>query len=73
MMIDLTKTEGRHHSSPRARESARTMCRNGPLEDQAIVYGHVCPKLEWHRCLLRSRKHVVHYPSPLAYVPAILV
>ena len=34
-MIDLTETVGRHHSGPRTRESARTMCRNGRLENQA--------------------------------------
>ena len=34
-MIDLTETVGRHQSSPRARESARSMRRNGRLEDQA--------------------------------------
>ncbi|KAL4564489.1 hypothetical protein LXL04_028553 [Taraxacum kok-saghyz] len=33
-MIDLTETIGRHHSSPRARERAHTICRNDRLEDQ---------------------------------------
>ena len=68
-MIDLTETVGRHHSSPRARESARTMCRNGHLEDQATIMDPCVRNSRGTVAFFRYRMHVARYPCLLAYYP----
>ncbi|KAL4585088.1 hypothetical protein LXL04_009702 [Taraxacum kok-saghyz] len=44
--VDLAIPAGRHHSSTRTPKCARTMCRNGRLENHATIMDLLFPKLE---------------------------
>ena len=48
---------------------ARTMCRNGQLENHATIMDSRVRNSRGYRTLFYQRRHIVFYPSPLAYFP----
>ncbi|KAL4554805.1 hypothetical protein LXL04_037411 [Taraxacum kok-saghyz] len=68
-MVDLAIPAGRHHSSTRARESARTMCRNGRLEDQATNMDSLSETREGSLPFFSFKKACGSLPMPSSILP----
>ena len=70
VMVDLAIPAGRHHSSTRTPKCARTMCRNGRLENQATNKDSLSETREGSLpFFFVIEGHVARYPCLLAFYP----